>query len=202
MRHCAGSHGSGSRAVFNQGRTREARALDVAIIRESRAAGDLVQEAIALNNLATHDVLAGDPADAIPNWARALGLQRAGGRTQDAVTTALNLAGALARLGRYDEVGALLEEYADSTRTPLRAWQRSEVLAVLASARSRQGRDVEADRLATRAWELARAAGVRPALALLGTRAELATDRGDTGAAPARTRGCRGRRDASTATTR
>ncbi|MBI5171079.1 MAG: CHAT domain-containing protein, partial [Candidatus Eisenbacteria bacterium] len=172
-----------SRALFNQGRTREARALDVEIIRESRAAGDVVQEAIALNNLATHDLIAGDPAEAIPNWARALRLQRAGARTQDAVTTALNLAGALARLGRYDEVGELLEEYADSTRTPLRAWQRAEVLAVLASARSRQDRDAEADRLAKRAWDLALSARVRPALALLGTRAELATNRGDTGGA-------------------
>ncbi|MFN8586195.1 MAG: CHAT domain-containing tetratricopeptide repeat protein [Candidatus Eisenbacteria bacterium] len=168
-----------SRAVFNQGRAREARALDVAIIRESRAAHDVVQEAIALNNLAAHDVLAGDPADAIPNWRRALALQQASGRTQDAVTTALNLAGALARLGRYDEAIVTLEAYADSTHTPLRVWQRAEVLATLASARSRQARNAEADRLATQAWGLSLAAGLRPTLVLLATRAELATERGD-----------------------
>lgn len=168
-----------SRAVFNQGRTREARRLDIEIIRESRAMGDPINEAVALNNLAVHDLLAGDPADAVPNWRRALALQREGGRLQDATTTAMNLAGALARLGRYDEVVALLEDYADTTRTAMRTWQRVEVLAVLASARSRQSRDAEADRLATHAWNLAAAAHERPPLLLLSTRAELATERRD-----------------------
>ena len=168
-----------SRAVFNQGRTREARRLDIEIIRESRAANDPINEAVALNNLAVHDLLAGDPADAVPNWRRALALQRDGGRLQDAATTAMNLAGALARLGRYDEVVALLEDDADSTRTTLRPWQRVEVLSVLASARSRQSREAEADRLATHAWNLAVAAHERPPLLLLATRAELATERRD-----------------------
>ncbi|MBK7369715.1 MAG: tetratricopeptide repeat protein, partial [Candidatus Eisenbacteria bacterium] len=142
-----------SRAVFNQGHTREARRIDVAIVRESRESGDTVNEAVALNNLAVHALLGGDPDDAVPNWRRALALQRAAGRTQDAATTATNLADALQRLGRNDEACAVLEEFADTTRANLRPWQRADVLSLLAFIRWREERlRAEADRLAAQAW--------------------------------------------------
>lgn len=168
-----------SRALFQQGRTREARALDVRIISEARASGDRVNEAYALNNLATHELLAGDPADAIPSWRRALALQRDGGRVQEAVTTATNLAGSLLWLGRDDEAASVLEEYADSTRTPMRMSQRAEVVSMLATVRARQRRDTQATQLAAWAWDLYAAARVAPSRQLVQTRATLATDRGD-----------------------
>lgn len=174
-----------SRAVFNQGHTREARRIDVAIVRESRESGDTVNEAVALNNLAVHALLGGDPDDAVPNWRRALALQRAAGRTQDAATTATNLADALQRLGRNDEACAVLEEFADTTRANLRPWQRADVLSLLAFIRWREERLEQADRLAAQAWELAVASRSRPSRQLLSVRSGVAFDRGDAAGAVA-----------------
>lgn len=159
-----------ARACFQQGRHDEARRVDIEAVREARAAGDPVNEAFALNNLAVHELTAGDPSDAVACLRRAFELQLANQR-RERFTTGANLAGALALLGRNEEAAAVLDSLL-AALAPAATAARADLLVQYALVRARQGRMESSDALADRAWALAESAAVRPDRDLVVLRAQ------------------------------
>ena len=167
-----------SRALFQQGRFEAARRTDIDLVRESRRVQDPVNEAFALNNLAVHEISAGDPSDAVPCYGRALELHRANHRWKDAFTTGVNLADALTKLRRFEEAAAVLESLADTARAGLSPSQRVSLLTALGIVRLQQERLEVGCGLIAHAWSLCDSARLEPSFDLVTTFAHHMARRG------------------------
>ncbi len=169
-----------ARALFQLGRAAEAQRIDIELVRESRHLDDPVAEAYALNNLAVHQELAGDPAGAAPCYRRALAIQQRLERWDEAATTASNLSHVLLQFGRTEDAAAVLQAVADSGGARIRRAGRLDVLEQLARVRVAQQRFDGAEGAAARAWALCDSLHVAPSGTLAVTRARLLHQRGRT----------------------
>lgn len=132
-------------ALYNQAKAEPARQEYERVLAEARAAGDMYNEADALNDLGALEFLYGDPSRALALYREAASRQRALGRQLQALGSLRNVSLCLGALGRRDEEIALADSIARAAQALGSYDLALGSLMQVAGAQRRQGRLADAE---------------------------------------------------------